>query len=154
MWCCTELFQYLEALCACDNEHVREVLTSFEVGDDLVRGFADVGYEEFVLLPNNQVCSKLSGVVKSLNDSEVRHFFRVPSVSDWGDVICRMGGSDLDLGTELGSRWIAAVDIGQERERFSVNGKTAESCLAKLVSLVVGVQCPTSSRLYPSNGIS
>jgi hypothetical protein len=150
MWCCNELFRVLESLCSCDNDHVRELLTSFEVGDNLIRGFADVGYEEFVLLPSNRLCSKLSGVVKPLDESEMRHFFRIPSLYDWGDLICRLGGTNLNLGTELGSRWRASVEVGQERQPLSVDGKAADVCLAKLVLLLAGVQCPTAPRLRVS----
>jgi len=52
----------------------------FVRGEHLGRGFADLGYEQFVFLSNNQLVSLFTGDKISIDDREREHFFIIPSV--------------------------------------------------------------------------
>ncbi|MCI5065540.1 hypothetical protein MRY87_07440 [bacterium] len=63
-------------------------------GKVIGRGFADVGYEVFLVLPNRMLLSLLTGEQSPLRDEEGSHYFSVPSVEE---VVARIeeGGSQL-----------------------------------------------------------
>ena len=48
-------------------------------GAHLARGFADLGYEEFILLPNNNILSLFSGDQKEFSSHDSKNFFLVPT---------------------------------------------------------------------------
>ena len=54
----------------------------FEVGDVVARGFADLGFEEFQVLPGPRILSLTAGTVKPLPDDHREHFFWIPSVDE------------------------------------------------------------------------
>ena len=49
-------------------------------GMRIARGFADIGYEEFCMLPNSTLLSLYLGTSKPWQDDERSHFFYVPDV--------------------------------------------------------------------------
>lgn len=54
----------------------------FEVGDVVARGFADLGFEEFQVLPGPRILSLTAGTLKPLPDDHREHFFWIPSVDE------------------------------------------------------------------------
>lgn len=54
----------------------------FEVGDVVARGFADLGFEEFQVLPGPRLLSLTAGTVTHLLDEHRQHFFWIPAVDE------------------------------------------------------------------------
>ena len=54
----------------------------FAPGVRIARGFADVGYEEFVILPNGKLMSLFTGAQTELLDEHRGFFFEIPTVED------------------------------------------------------------------------
>jgi hypothetical protein len=50
----------------------------FEAGETVGRGFADIGYEEFLVLPNKRLLSLYAGTLSALEISHAHHFFVIP----------------------------------------------------------------------------
>jgi hypothetical protein len=135
--------KYLELLgMLADRGYLRE----FECGDVVGRGFADVGYEEFVVLPNARLCSLYTGQVVDLPASDgqqgsaFRYHFLVPTLHQLGDIICRAGFENIKIETELGAFWRASCEDGRiaghdNSKREAAGGqwcKTPEEALASV----------------------
>jgi len=54
----------------------------FEPGDVVARGFADLGFEEFQVLPGPKLLSLTAGTTSALPNEHRQHFFWVPSVDE------------------------------------------------------------------------
>lgn len=57
---------------------------SIEAGTHLSRGFADLGYEQFIVLPAGSLVSLFTGDRSTLSDEHKQFFFCVPTV----DALC------------------------------------------------------------------
>lgn len=51
----------------------------FEAGDRIARGFADLGFEEYLLLPNEKILSLYTASVVPFPSEHKHHFFKVLS---------------------------------------------------------------------------
>jgi hypothetical protein len=56
--------------------------TRFEPGDLVARGFADLGYEEFQVLPGTRLLSLTAGTNTPLPEEHRHHFFWIPSIDE------------------------------------------------------------------------
>ncbi len=54
----------------------------FEPGDLVARGFADLGYEEFQVLPGTRLLSLTAGTTTALPVEHSHHFFWIPSIDE------------------------------------------------------------------------
>ena len=63
----------------------------FEPGDLVARGFADLGFEEFQVLPGPRLLSLTAGSVTPLAQDGRAHFFWIPSSDEAVDLIERCG---------------------------------------------------------------
>ena len=63
----------------CEQLAHQGFLKSYEVGDTVGRGFADIGFEEFTVLPNNKLVSRLTGQTSEIGERDVGHLFLVPT---------------------------------------------------------------------------
>lgn len=68
------------------------ISSHFEVGECLARGFADLGFEQFIVLPASKLLSLLTGSITPLNDSDREHLFLVPDVEQLTQLILEKGG--------------------------------------------------------------
>lgn len=66
----------------CNTLRLRGLEPRFEVGDVVARGFADLGFEEFQVLPGPRILSLTAGTAKPLPDDHRQHFFWIPSVDE------------------------------------------------------------------------
>lgn len=57
-------------------------LTQWEVGSTVARGFADLGFEEFIVLPHGKLLSLYTGQASMLKEEEEVHLFFVPTVEE------------------------------------------------------------------------
>lgn len=70
--------QYLEK---CEKLKLGGALFEIKPGAVVARGFADLGYEEFMLLENGKLVSLYRGNLSDFEDAN-DHFFRVPSARE------------------------------------------------------------------------
>ena len=92
-------------------------LRQFELADIVARGFADIGYEEFVVLPNNRICSLYTGQIVDLPtlDGKISvasssFHFLVPTLQQLGNIFCRIGFENIKIESQLGSFWTASCE--------------------------------------------
>jgi hypothetical protein len=64
----------------------------FEVGDLVARGFADLGFEEFQVLPGSRLLSLTAGTLRQIPDEHRHFFFWIPSVDEAIELIELKGG--------------------------------------------------------------
>jgi hypothetical protein len=64
---------------------------TFRPGQTLGRGFADLGFEEFLLLPNGRLLSTLTGQISEMKKAEEDHFFVIPTVDEISDALVSHG---------------------------------------------------------------
>ncbi len=62
-----------------------------EQGRRIARGYADLGYEEFVLLTDDKLLSLYSGKPSEIPEGHSRHFFLVPTCDEMVDEISKRG---------------------------------------------------------------
>ena len=66
----------------CDELRIWGLEPRFEPGDVIARGFADLGFEEFQVLPSSQMLSLTAGSISRIPDDHKGHFFWIPSVDE------------------------------------------------------------------------
>lgn len=71
-----------EQFALCDELRVWGLEPRFEVGDVIARGFADLGFEEFQVLPGSQMLSLTAGTISRIPADHREHFFWIPSVDE------------------------------------------------------------------------
>lgn len=81
----------------------------FEPGDVVARGFADLGFEEFQVLPSNGLLSLTAGTVSALPAEHTHHFFWIPSVDEAVDLLEKMGAVCRSCARENGREWVFQV---------------------------------------------
>lgn len=69
---------------------------SFDVGATIGRGFADLGVEEFRVLPGNKLVSLMTGDISTVTEEARDHFFLIPTVDQ---LACSLYGYDCDIDT-------------------------------------------------------
>ena len=67
---------------ACETLKQKGRATRFSPGARVARGFADVGFEEFVVLPSGKLMSLFTGTQTELANEHRNFFFEVPGVEE------------------------------------------------------------------------
>jgi hypothetical protein len=81
MWFTREHFEL------CNQLKLAGLQPRFETGDVVARGFADLGFEEFQVLPGVNLLSLTAGTVKPLPFEHREHFFWIPSADEAVELI-------------------------------------------------------------------
>ena len=71
--------QYLKL---CQELKHQGIEFEIEPGIRLARGYADLGFEEYYLLPNNKLVSIYLGTLSEYRDEQAGFFFVVPEIQD------------------------------------------------------------------------
>ncbi len=77
----------------------------FEAGDIVARGFADLGHEEFQVLPGSKLLSLTAGTVSGLQADHALHFFWIPSVDESTALLERAGVACISTTREEMREW-------------------------------------------------
>ena len=80
-----------EYLALCQTLHRAGFRPPIREGQRIARGFADVGFEEFWVLPQQKLVSIVNGQQSQLSAEHEKFFFRVPDVDALVDAITRSG---------------------------------------------------------------
>lgn len=101
----------------------------FETGSVVARGFADLGYEEFLILPGERLLSLMSGTITVMPE-EHRHFFiAVPSESDLNEALDRAGYRVLAVQGVSRRQWDAIIERESSKEQCVCSGQTIRQAL-------------------------
>lgn len=98
----------------------------FDVGETVARGFADLGFEEFCILPGPRLLSLLAGTLTPLPTEEKERFFLVPTAEQLINLIDVAGGDIQTLNFLDRRSWILLFSIdGAEDEVEDTDLKAA-----------------------------
>lgn len=108
MFCTPALFTL------CNELQAWGILPTFEVGQIVARGFADIGSEEFLVLPGEKLLSLTAGTVKPIPEDHKEFFYWIPSEDECARQIDLLGVSKLSVERELARKWVVTCEIEGE----------------------------------------
>lgn len=74
-------------------------------GMKIARGFADIGFEEFCLLPGNKILSLFTGACTVYQEEDRQHFFFVPPADAMIDILEQEGIEIYELSSADRRTW-------------------------------------------------
>ena len=104
MFCTPTLFSL------CGELKAWGVEPTFEVGQVVGRGFADVGSEEFLVLPGPKILSLTAGTVKELPDEHRDFFFWIPTEDECAKLLDLAGVPNITVTREAARRWRVSAE--------------------------------------------
>lgn len=107
-----------------------------EPGMKIARGFADLGYEEFLLLPGERLLALYSGQVTALQDEHRKFFFHVPTPDEMLATIIKANWDIASLHYEEQRTWRLEVCEATTKETCNATGDTLEECLARCLRAI------------------
>ncbi len=125
-----------EQFALCDELRVWGLEPRFEPGDVVARGFADLGFEEFQVLPGPTLLSLTAGSMSSLLDDHRQHFFWIPSVDEVVELIESRGCELLTCTREDARSWIVNARL-QDGAEVCSRGNTMHMALLKSLYRIV-----------------
>lgn len=147
-----KIFKLAEAL---DRAGIKFQLSA---GVRVGRGFADIGYEEFSVLPGGEtvvdelghrrhialrVVSLLTGEVRTLNEQEIQKLFVIPTVDQILETAFQLKLGDVTVSGDVLSGW--DVGIGGQpgySETTKTSGASLEEAFLKLLLAKIGGELP------------
>jgi hypothetical protein len=105
MWFSREQFR------VCSDLKTWGLKPRFEVGDIVARGFADLGFEEFQVLPGQKLLSLTAGTVSVLPLNHVHHFFWIPSVDECIELLEQAGVKCIHCERRDNREWHLEVQV-------------------------------------------
>ena len=106
-------------------------------GQRVARGFADVGFEEFWVLPSRKLVSIVNGVGSELSVEHEKFFFVVPSVDELVDATVRSGYDLVALRFEDQRIWKLDVERPDRKQRLHAEDAILEIALAKALLAIL-----------------
>lgn len=95
-----------EQFALCNELRIWGLAPRFEPGDVVARGFADLGFEEFQVLPGSMLLSLTAGTVSAIPEGHRDHFFWIPSFDEAIDMVEMRGGTVQSLLREDARTWV------------------------------------------------
>lgn len=114
-----------------------ELFRNFTTGDHLVRGYADLGHEEFVLLGPARLASLYTGSPSSLPEGHEHFFSRVPSLDEMTDTILRSNFDIKEIEFKDQRTWHVTAEQIENKKRVMAHHREFECALALLLLEVV-----------------
>lgn len=120
------MWKHQSFLKRCAELKARGFTPAFEAGMRLGRGFADLGFEEFLLLPSGALLSMQRGNQKPLTDDERAHLFCIPSSAECVAAL-RLGGFDIETVRYIDQRrWCVSVSSVESGVQFETQSEDLE----------------------------
>jgi hypothetical protein len=112
MWFTREQFQL------CNELKQWGLEPRFEPGDVVARGFADLGFEEFQVLPGPKLLSLTAGTATQLPTDHRAHFFWIPSVDEAISLVEKLGAGIRSCVRSEAREWVLELLIGDTIEEL------------------------------------
>lgn len=122
------------------------IALAWEPGRAVARGFADLGYEEFVLLTESTLVSTFTGERSTLAPDHRRFFFRVPTFEELVDLLEDRLGVVNELARTVHGEWCLRLTIAGQRCNFCAPVPEA-AALDAVLALIAKVSDWQSPRL-------
>lgn len=106
----------------CSRLKDKNIFTDFSQGYVIARGFADFGFEEFIMLTSDKICSLYNGKISELPEEEKKHFFSVPDADQLKEKIIKAGLDIVSLDYTEQRIWtlkVSEVNHGKNQSFFS-----------------------------------
>lgn len=103
-------------------------------GMKVARGFADLGYEEFLLLPGDKLLSLYSGQVTAFPHEHANFFFEVPTADELVDRIVRAFWDIEELVFQEQRRWVLKILNAKSKKVKKFVAPTLEEVLITAIS--------------------
>ena len=113
----------------CEEWRQKNTEPPLKEGTRIARGFADLGYEEFVLLPGKKLLSLYSGTLTQFPEEHAHFFFPVPSADEMVEDIERKGFDIVSLEYRDQRTWVATMEDCKSHKRSVFEGGTLEIVL-------------------------
>ena len=101
-------------------------------GDRVARGFADLGFEEFVVLPGTRILSLFTGQVTSLHGEHRKFFFVIPTFEQVVDELSRAGVVVSGLLFEQRREWRISAAAIDAQDQFQSGASTVLDAALKV----------------------
>ncbi len=98
-----------EQFALCNELKVWGLEPRFEAGDVVARGFADLGFEEFQVLPGPRLLSLTAGTASTLPEEHRQHFFWIPSVDETVELLEVRGAHIRACMREEERDWVVTI---------------------------------------------
>ena len=108
----------------------------FNQGDVIARGYADLGYEEFLLITDQKMVSLYSGTTSNLPNGHADHFFLVPTHEQMVEEIGRRGGDIVAMTYRDQRTWNLELLLSGGVSREAQGPTIAEALLQGLTAIV------------------
>lgn len=118
------------------------VRPEFEVGERLARGFADLGFEEFCILPGGSLMSLFTGHKSELAESERQFFVKVPDVEELVDMLCKYSDSPISSQFAKSGEWQI---IDEDLAEVDLSGDSHKEALIK--ALIVRLELEVNKKV-------
>ena len=114
----------------CNELRIWGLEPRFEPGDVVARGFADLGYEEFQVLPGPSLLSLTAGTVTRLPEDHQGHFFWIPSVDECITLLESKSATVYQLNRIDCREWMLGLNCSDGSE-LSVSGESLHEVALK-----------------------
>lgn len=116
----------------CEKLKAAGIHPTAEPGERVARGFADLGYEEFVVLPSGKLLSLFTGEMTKIGAELDEHFFLVPSFERLCQ-IARELGYDLEP-MQYEEQRTFELSAVRDHQRITAKGSVLIEAMIDLVS--------------------
>lgn len=129
MWCSNEQLRKYES--------VKHLFPTLEPGHHIARGYADLGYEEFYLIPGGKIISLFTGKVAELKAEHIQFFFVIPTVDEMVELLSQKGFDVTGFKYIEGRSWeLVLRSVDTDIERRFMAGTIEEVVLAGVMELL------------------
>lgn len=116
-------------LALCQKLKEAGLVCTFDGGERLGRGYADLGTEEFLLLPSKKLLSLMSGKVTEFPAGHEHFFFSIPT-NDELVLALRASGNQIESLVYKDQRdWVLRCGVAQSA--FEVSARSLQEALAQ-----------------------
>ena len=123
------MWQSKEYLLACQALHNAGMAPDLEAGWTVARGFADLGFEVFCLLPNNSLLSLFTGDRSDYSVEQRSHFIWAPTIDQALNEIHKLHCQVLSIQTQSHRAWEVCIEDEKKKDDFSVSANTLEEAV-------------------------
>ena len=122
----------------CHKLYIQGCRYKIEEGAHIARGFADLGYEEFLILPGQKLLSLFTGVINNFPEDDRHSFFLVPSTKDLSNSIVQAGYVFISTMFEDQRDWSVIVQHCQTCKVIKKSARVFEEALLLILLEVFG----------------
>ncbi len=126
----------IELLRRCEQLKTTGYFDQWDPPVRIARGYADLGYEEFLLLPGGRLVSLVGGAGSEFPEGHKHLFFQVPGVQEMVERIDRLGFDIADVRYQHQRRWCVEAHDPKRCIRLTGCHEELECALCDILSSI------------------